>query len=78
MPTIVFEGLGYAFAAVAGVVVGVSWVSPRWVYGGEGSLRRVEAFKKAFKECLVLYFFAAVLLLIAAVIEAVTLIFVIQ
>ncbi len=71
VPTIVLEGLGYCFAAVAGTVVGVSWIKPEWVYGAENC--RVKAFKRALKECLAVYLYVAIFLFFSAVVEAATL-----
>lgn len=73
LPTLVLEGEAYVFAGVAGAVVGVSWVRPKILYR-EGNLSRVEAFKKALRECLRLYFFVAVLLFVAAIVETATII----
>lgn len=67
---LIFEGEGYVMASVAGINLGLSWLKPRWIYG-EGSLSKLEALKKAFKECAHLYIFVAILLLTAALIEAV-------
>jgi hypothetical protein len=72
LPTVVLEGLGYCFAATAGTVAGLSWIKPKWVYGGE-QLRRAEAFKKALREFLAIYIFVAIFLFFAAVVEAATL-----
>jgi len=71
LPTLVLEGEAYVFAATAGAVVGVSWVKPDLSYRGEG-LSRVEAFKRALRECLRLYVLVAVLLFVGAVLETVT------
>jgi uncharacterized membrane protein SpoIIM required for sporulation len=73
LPTLVLEGEAYVFAGVAGAVVGVSWVRPKILYR-EGNLSGVEAFKKALRECLRLYFFVAVLLFVAAIVETATII----
>jgi len=75
LPTLILEGLGYCFAATAGTVVGLSWIKPKWVYGGE-PLRRAEAFKKALREFLAIYVFVAIILFFAAVVEAATLLMV--
>jgi len=72
MPTIVLEGLGYCFAASAGTIVGFSWIKPKWIYDTQ-TPNRIEAVKKALKECLTNYFFVAIFLFLAAIIEAVTL-----
>jgi hypothetical protein len=72
MPTIVLEGSGYSLAAVAGTLAGVSWIKPNWVYAEE-NLTRNQAFRRALKECLVLYAFVGMILLFAAGVEAATL-----
>ncbi len=72
MPTVVLEGSGYSLAAVAGTLAGASWIKPKWVYAEE-NLTRNEAFRKALKEFLSLYFFVAIILLVAATAEAATL-----
>jgi len=72
IPTIVLEGEGYALAAVAGTVVGVSWLKPKWIFKDE-NITRVEAFQKGLKECLVIYLLVGTILLVAAIIETVTL-----
>jgi hypothetical protein len=72
LPTLVLEGLGYCFAATAGTMVGLSWIKPKWIYGGE-PLRRAEAFRKAIREFLAPYVFVAIFLFFAAVVEATTL-----
>lgn len=71
LPTLVFEGEGYVFAAVAGTVVGASWVKPKWLYS-DGSFTRVEALEKASRECLRVYVFVFFFLLVAAVVETLT------
>ena len=71
VPTLVFEGEGYIFAAVAGTMVGGSWLKPKW-FTDSADGKRVESLKKGLKECLVIYFFVAVLLFVAAAIEAIT------
>lgn len=73
LPTLVLEGEAYVFAAVAGTVAGVSWIKPEYAYRGEGS-SRVEAFKKALRECLSVYVLVAMFLLVAAVVENVTIV----
>jgi len=72
MPTLVFEGEGYALACLAGTVVGVSWIRPRWICAELG-ISRAGALVKALKECVVIYFSVVVFLFVAAVIEAATL-----
>lgn len=73
LPTLFLEGEAYVFAAAVGTVVGFSWLKPDTIYRGE-ALGRVGAFKKALKECLKVYVFVIVLLLVAAVVETATLI----
>jgi len=72
VPTLVLEGEAYCFAAVAGTVAGASWIKPEWLFC-DGKFSRVEAFKRALRECLVIYVFVALFLLFAAVLEAATL-----
>lgn len=72
LPTIVLEGEGYVLAAVAGTVLGVSWVKPRWIYGG-WSLGRKKSLRKAVGECLRMYVLVALFLLVAAAVESTTL-----
>lgn len=71
LPTFILEGEGYVVASVAGTLLGLSWLKPDWIYGGENLSRR-EALKMALKEVTHMYFFVAVFLLVAAVIETVT------
>jgi hypothetical protein len=70
-PTLVLEGEGYVLASLAGVILGLSWLKPGWVYGGEG-FSRWEAFKMAWKDCMHLYVFVMLLLFLGAVVEAFT------
>lgn len=72
MPTVILEGLGYCFAASAGTLVGVSWIKPKWVYSTD-DYNRVKAVKRALRECLTFYFYVVLLLFLAAIVEAVTL-----
>ena len=69
VPVIVLEGEAYCLAATAGAIVGISWLRPKWLYREE-ILTRGNAFRRAMKECLKMYVFVAVFLLIAALIEA--------
>jgi hypothetical protein len=71
LPTFILEGEAYVIAAVAGVILGLSWLKPTWAYKGE-NLSRGEAFKKAVRECLGLYVLVAVLLFVAAIVETAT------
>jgi len=74
LPTVVLEGEGYVFSAAVGTVVGASWIKPDWVFK-DGELSRIDAFKRALKEGLRGYVFVAVLLLVAAVVETATIMF---
>jgi hypothetical protein len=73
LPALVFEGEGYVFAAVAGSVVGISWLRPKWLGSGEG-LPRFAALKKALKECLIMYLPVVALIFCAATIESLVLV----
>ncbi|MEM3697934.1 MAG: hypothetical protein QXQ94_10665 [Candidatus Bathyarchaeia archaeon] len=44
LPVIFLEGEAYVIAALAGTVVGFSWLNPRRAYGG--GLSKFEAFKR--------------------------------
>lgn len=74
LPTVILEGEGYVFASVTGIVLGLSWLKPSLMYGGEG-FSRVEALKRGFMETARLYVAVAIILLIAALVEALTLAF---
>ena len=74
LPTLVFEGEAYVLAAVAGTRVGASWFKPSWLYGGEEGLSRWNALKRTFGEFKRLYFFVILLLFVAAVVEALTIV----
>jgi len=71
LPTLILEGGAYVFAAVAGTVVGLSWVKPSWMFRGE-ELSRREALKTALKEGKTLYKTVVLLLLVAAIVETAT------
>lgn len=71
IPTLVLEGEGYVFAAVAGFGLGMSWFKPDWMFRGE-NFSRIEAFKRALRECGYLYVFVVIFLFVAAVVETVT------
>lgn len=71
LPTIILEGEAYVLAAMAGSVVGASWIKPCLAYQ-ESRLSRLEAFKKSLKECLKIYAVVAVLLFVAATVETMT------
>ncbi len=68
LPTLVLEGEGYVFAAVAGTLVGISWIKPKWVCKAE-SVSRAESLKKALRECAWAYVFVMMFLFIAAIVE---------
>jgi hypothetical protein len=72
LPTLVIEGEGYVLATLAGVVLGMSWLKPRWAYQ-EDEFSRPEALKEALKECARVYVLVMLLLFVAAVVETVTL-----
>ena len=71
LPTVILEGEAYIMAAAAGTVVGLSWVKSGWLFKNK-ELSRVEAFKLALKEVRQLYKVVVMLLLVAAVVETVT------
>lgn len=76
LPTLVLEGEAYVFAALAGVNLGLSWLKPSLLYPGERlptgkKLPRNMAAALGFRDCFKVYVFVAVLLLVAAVVEAV-------
>jgi hypothetical protein len=73
LPTILLEGEGYVFAAVAGMVVGTSWLKPQWLFGGE-NMGRIDSLKRALRECFLLYVVVIVLLLVAAIVETATIV----
>jgi hypothetical protein len=75
LPTLILEGEGYVLAAMAGVVLGLSWIRPSWVYRGEG-LPRSEAVKRALGECTRIYVLVALILLVAALVETATVVFI--
>jgi hypothetical protein len=72
LPTLILEGEAYVIAAVAGALLGLSWLKPAWVNRGEKLTRRL-ALQAAWIECAKLYFWVVLLLIVGAVIEAVTL-----
>ena len=74
LPTLVLEGEGYVLAGVAGVSLGLSWLRPGWVYGGEG-LSRLDSLKRALKDCGRIYFLVALFLLAAAIVETATIVY---
>jgi hypothetical protein len=72
LPTVILEGEAYVIASVAGFVLGLSWLKPRWAFRGEGLSRR-EALVRAFRECFRLYVLVGFILFVAAIAETVTL-----
>lgn len=77
IPTFVLEGEGYVIAAVAGIILGLSWLKRDWVFRGENVSRR-QALTAAFKECLRLYVWVTIFLLMGAIVETVTLIYILS
>lgn len=71
LPTLVLEGEGYVLASLAGIILGLSWLKPSWTYKNK-DLSRLDALKNALKDCLHLYVSVAVLLTVAAIVEAFT------
>lgn len=79
LPTLVLEGEAYVFAALAGVNLGLSWLKPSLLYPRERlptgeKLPRSVAAALAFRECFRVYVFVVGLLLVAAVVEAMTIV----
>jgi hypothetical protein len=70
LPTVIIEGEAYVVAAVAGTMLGLSWLKPSRSHEGKMASRLV-ALKRAVRECAYLYVLAAILLAAAAVIEAI-------
>lgn len=68
LPTLILEGESYALAAMAGAIVGVSWINPEWIYPME-NLQRVESLKNALRELAWLYVLIIIILLVGAVVE---------
>lgn len=73
LPIVLLEGEGYVLAALAGVNLGLSWLKPSWAYRCE-DLSRLEAFKRALKDCARIYVLIAAVLLVAAVVETLMLV----
>jgi hypothetical protein len=73
VPTLVLEGEGYVLASVAGMVLGLAWIRPKHVFGGE-DLSRKEALRRAFRECAGVYVWVVLFLLVAAIVEVATLV----
>jgi len=74
LPTVVVEGEAYVVAAVVGTVTGLSWVKPDWMFKDE-KLSRWGALKVALREGMHLYAVVVLLLLAAAIIETVTIVY---
>ncbi len=75
LPTIILEGEGYVFAAVAGVLMGLSWLNPEWDYQEE-SLTRYQSLKRALKDSVYVYLLVASFLFLAAIVETLTLVYI--
>jgi hypothetical protein len=71
LPTLILEGEAYVLAAVAGTVVGLSWVKTDWLFEDK-ELSRVEALKMGLTEAKQLYKAVVMLLLTAAIVETIT------
>lgn len=71
LPTILLEGEAYVLAGAAGVILGVSWLRPSWI--GQEGISRWESLKRTIKECAYFYVLVALLLLVAALVETLTL-----
>lgn len=74
-PTLILKGEGYVLCGVAGVSLGLSWISPKRAYGEHG-LSRLDSLKRAFGDCVGIYVLVVLFLFVAAVVEALSLIFV--
>lgn len=74
LPTLILEGEGYVWASVTGIILGLSWLKPSLIYDGE-RLPRVEALKRAVKETCRLYVAVATIFFVAALVEALMLVF---
>jgi hypothetical protein len=68
LPVVILEGEAYVLAATAGTVVGLSWMFPKLAYPEE-SLSRLDALRKALKECLHTYVLVVSILFAAALAE---------
>ncbi len=71
LPTLLLEGEGYVFAAAAGIVAGGSWLKPKW-FGYVNAGSRGDDLKRGARECGRFYVLVIMLLLLAAVVETVT------
>jgi hypothetical protein len=68
LPTLLFEGEAYVFAAAGGVVTGASWLKPKWL-GQVAGISRGRDFKQGLEMCSRFYVFVVLLLLVAAAVE---------
>lgn len=75
LPTLILEGEGYVMASLAGIILGLSWLKPRWMYKGD-ELSRSRAVKMAFQDSARIYVWVGVLLLMGTIVEAMTLSFI--
>lgn len=73
LPTLILEGEGYVLAAICGTNLGLSWFRPDWIYRNRG-FSRLKALETTSRECVRLYFFVVIFLIVAAVVEAVTIV----
>jgi hypothetical protein len=71
LPTLILESEAYVVAAVAGTVVGLSWVKPSLAFKYK-ELSRLGSFMMALKEAGHLYKAVVLLLLAAATVETIT------
>jgi len=71
LPTLILEGEGYVLAAWVGINMGLSWLKPKWAYRGE-DLSWLKSVKRAFKDSLRVYVLVGVFLLVAAIVEVIT------
>lgn len=71
LPTFLLEGEGYVLTSMAGTILGFSWLKPNWIHK-EKNPSRMDALKTALREALRLLFLGAILLLLAAVLETLT------
>ena len=72
LPTLVLEGEAYVLAALAGTIIGASWIEPALLYGKDVT-GRAGALKRAASECFYVYLLVVAFLFFAAVVETVTL-----
>jgi hypothetical protein len=73
LPTLVLEGEGLVVAALAGTVLGVSWLAPSWLFTEE-QLSKTDTFKRTCKNCLKICLLAVAIFLIAAIVETTTMV----